>query len=92
MGGNKVHENVHRALRIIFQNAHNPIPECGGSFALDIGDNGLPERIVHHAVQLIAQEIAALYAVCLLIGRILPDLTDYNFFFAELLDTGAQVV
>ena len=92
VGGDKVHQHIHRAFRIVFQDHHNAVPECGGSLTLHVGDDRLTERIVHYAVQLVAQEIAPLDAVSLLVGRILPDLADDDFFLIILLDAGAQIV
>ena len=92
MCGNKVHQDINGLLRVVFQNAHDPIFECVGIHALDIVDDGFPERVVHNAVQLVAEQISPLYAIAFLVGGIFPDFADDNFFFAILLDALSQSI
>ena len=61
-----------------------------GRAAVQIGEDGVAQRIVHHAVQLSASEIAAALGIGDLVGGILPDLTDDESIRFFLLCGGIQ--
>ena len=66
--------------------------EVTAAHALDIVDDGLAEGVIHHGIELVAEEIAALYAVAFLVCGVLPNLADDELVFAHALHGFTEVI
>ena len=71
-----VHQVVEYVLRVVLADALHALREMLGSAAVQEAQDRIPQRIVHHGIQLTALKISAALGVCDLIGGILPHLTD----------------
>ena len=75
MGAEKIHQRRKGIGGIVFPDDLQSLPELIGIAPQQIGDDGIPEGVVHHAVKLMPQEIAPPLGVSHFGGGVLPDLS-----------------
>ena len=85
------HTAIERLFGIMVADDLDRVAEFAGVAALGVCEDRLFERIVHHAVELSAQQIVAAFAVADLVGRVLPDLADHGGVGVDALDRAADV-
>ena len=86
VGGYEVHQYIYRGLGVVLEYRHYRVDERARVAAPDVAEDSLAEGVVHHGIELVAEEIAPLHAVALLVGGVLPYLADDELFFAHFLD------
>ena len=74
MGTEKIHQGIEGVGRIVFPQRFQRFPEFVSVPAQEIGNEGSAERIIHHAVKLLPQQIAPPHGVGNFGGGVLPDL------------------
>ena len=92
MTAHQVHQRVEEGQGIVFPQAFSPAAEgIGVQRAGDKADGGFAQGIIHHAVQRIAQAVAALRAVGYLVACVLPYLAQQRRLRILRADGGAQI-
>ena len=90
MGAEKVHQGEKRLRGIALPQSLQRFTERIGIDAGEIGDEGCAEGVVHNAVQLPAQKIAAALRIGNFCGGVLPDLADEGGVRVCFLHSGAE--
>ena len=75
-----IHERIENGLRIIVPQHRDRLAEQRRVTAEDKLDDRILERVIHHAVQLLAPKIFAALAVCDLVGGVLPNFPQHHGF------------
>lgn len=89
--GEQVHTGVQDVGRVVFRECHHLLAKLRAVIlAADIAEDGLLQRIIHHAVQLVVDKIAPAAVVGDLVRCVLPDLADQNGAGLDLPDAAAQ--
>ena len=92
MTAHQVHQRIEEGQGIVFVQAFYPAAEgIGVQRAGDKADGGFAQGIIHHAVQRVAQAVAALRAVGYLVARILPYLAQQGGLIILHPDGRAQI-
>ena len=73
MGAKEVHQGEECLWRVVFPESFQCFPEIVSVSAPQVGDERRAEGIIHHAVQLVAKQIAPPLGVGDLGGGVLPD-------------------
>ena len=92
MGGQKVQGRVQSRGRVVLADGQDLSGGLLGGLALDKVQHGVLEGVVHHAVQALAQQIGAAVAEAILGGGVLPHFAQQEFFRADPLDGGADLL
>ena len=90
MGGEEVEGRIHGRGRVVLTDGQDLVHGLLGGLAFDEIQHGVFERVVHHAVQPLAQQVGAALVKAELGGGILPHLTQQELFRAHPLDGGAH--
>ena len=85
-----IHQVIKYITRIVFADALHGFREMLGRAAVQERNDRVPQRVVHHRVQLAALEIGAALGIGYLVGRVLPDLADDQRIRFLLLCRGVQ--
>ncbi len=81
MASQEVHGCPEVLRRVVLVEAHNAGRRFPGAFPpKHVLEEDVPERVVHHRVELFSQKILAPLSVAYLVARVFPDLADKNGF------------
>ena len=92
VGAQQVHAGVHRLRRVVQHHAVDLVHELRRVAGQGKMQHGVPEGVVHHAVQLPSVKVAPPSAVADLVAGVLPDLAQQQFVSAVALDRCAHRV
>ena len=95
-----VHQTIYRFFRIIFKNGLYGVFEKLFVAVANVCDNRVHKRIIHRAVQLIAEKIRPKFAVTYFRRRVFPDFADdqsvlvhrFDFFDKQIYEINRQFV
>ena len=90
MGAKEVHQGEECLRRVVFPEGFQRFPEIVSVSTPQVGDERRAEGVVHHAVQLVAKQIAPPLGVGDLGGGVLPDLAQKEAVRGGFLHSGTN--
>ena len=87
-----VHQDVEHLRRIVFDDRLDAVHHQRGVRTAEEAEDRVAERIVHHAVELPAHQVAAAHAVGRLVRGVLPDFAEHERVFVEAFYRAVQAV